>query len=110
MAVTCSLEGRARINGIKPEAAWAMERAREVMYARGYPCFFVSVTDGEHQAKSLHYIGHAFDFAIVNISLDEVSEIKADLEEALGVEFDVVPNTPRKIIHVEFQPERGLNL
>jgi hypothetical protein len=110
VTVTCSLEGRARINGVKPETVWAMERAKEVMYARGYPCYFVSVTDGEHQDRSLHYVGQAFDFAIVDIPPDEVSEIKADLEDAMGVEFDIVPNIPRKIIHVEFQPEKGLNL
>ena len=106
----CLLGQNARIGGVKPETLWAMERAKEVMWDKGHAIVFTSIMDRKHQRNSLHYVGYAFDFDVSLVNVSMVREIEDELTSRLGNDFDVVVNVLHKIIHVEFQPEGGLNL
>lgn len=106
----CSLGPNARIGGVRPETLWAMERAKEVMWYRGYDCTYTSIIDRKHKKNSLHYVGFAFDFNIRFVASSDIHDIADDLASLLGDDFDIVVNMEQKIIHVEFQPEGGLNL
>lgn len=106
----CALGPNARIGGVKPETLWAMERVKEVMWGHGHDCTFTSIMDRQHQRNSLHYVGFAFDFDIRFVAASDIHDIEDDLALSLGDDFDVVVNMGQKIIHVEFQPESGVNL
>lgn len=60
-----------------------------------------SVMDGVHQEGSLHYKGLAEDIRI----WDVLETFKKRLEEALGLEFEVI--LEKDHIHIEYDPHRG---
>lgn len=106
----CALGPNARIGGVKPETLWAMERVKEVMWGHGHDCIFTSIMDRQHQKNSLHYVGYAFDFSVSAVNDVDLHDIEDEIEDAIGRDYDIVMNLVQQIIHVEYQPEGGLNL
>ena len=92
-----------RVLGIRPELTLAMMICEQVLSSHNKELVITSCIDGKHSIGSLHYAGAAFDVRIWYMNEDEQDTIVADLQEALGDDFDVVLESTH--IHVEFQPK-----
>ena len=103
-----SLKKGVSINGMKPEILLAIFVAEQVYAHFGFLLTVTSVNDSKHGFNSLHYIGYAFDCRTRNIEKKEQFKIKEEIEKRLGSEFDVLVESDH--IHIEFQPEKGINL
>ena len=96
------------INGVKPEIIHAMHVAKDVWAAFNKDFTVTSVTDGKHGVNSLHYVGYAFDSRFTNLTDSQRIKAKEMLVKALGDEYDIVMEADH--LHLEYQPERGMNL
>jgi len=66
------------------------------------------ITSGTERAvgrvkRTLHIVGHALDFGLENMTPSERDELRDQVGDALGDEFDVLIAYNR--LHVEYQPE-----
>ena len=98
----------ASVMGVKPETVIGIIVANSVYRQHGVNMVMTCGTDSKHSKNSLHYCGLAFDIRINGIPGYKIEKIVHDLTESLGDEFDVV--LERNHIHVEYQPEKGINL
>lgn len=79
-----------------------------VYHKYGHECVVTSCMEGSHSRNSLHYAGLALDFRIRHLPPGVPEAIAADVRDSLTDEFDVV--LERTHLHVEYQPERGINM
>ncbi len=56
----------------------------------GVPPTITSARDGTHSPNSLHYEGRALDFRTHGLNRSQLLELRAELKEALGPDWDVV--------------------
>ena len=87
--------------------------AASVYHHHGYDCVLTSGIEGEHGWSSEHFKGDAADFRTRHIdSIEEKRAIAREIDEALGVDFDVVFHEPAgevaEHIHVEYDPKRPI--
>jgi len=81
----------------------------EVLREFGIDYELSSGLEGEHMVGSLHYPGHALDFAIrMRLTQKLDREARDAIKERLGDDFDVTYNTRKRVIHVEWQMKRPL--
>jgi len=94
-AILAGLDLRMRPALIAAEEVYKKHGRKEAVITAGL--------DGTHSAGSLHYYGLAIDLRIsheVAFSEEEVKQVVADLQAALGMSFDVIPHATH--IHVEY--------
>lgn len=94
------------ISGIQPEilmAACIIDTLYSQEYGRPEGVTITSITDGKHKTGSKHYIGQAIDCRTHYFDKQTKHELKRDIANALGAEFDVV--LEKTHIHVEFDPK-----
>ena len=96
------------IAGVQPELVVGMMVINSVYEKWNIEYVLTSVKDGKHKKKSLHYVGYAQDSRTRDFVEDDLSDVAADLRDSLGDEFDVVLEGDH--FHIEFQPEKGVNL
>ena len=110
--MSLSIRADVRIHGLRPEALLAVIVANDVCRDHSYDCQLSGGIEGIHSRTSLHYAGLAFDFTVGGIpngaiALVEYQRITNKLATALGPDYDVLLETTRLHIHVEYQPKRG---
>lgn len=71
--------------------------------SRGYEVVITSGTEGAHSRGSEHYVGHALDFRTAGIPSDQAEEIRAEIANRLGPDFDVLLEVDH--LHAEFDPK-----
>jgi hypothetical protein len=107
-----ALKPGVRLGGLRPEMATGLIVIASVFDAKGVPLTVTSGLDGEHKAhsprhpRSLHYEGLALDLRLPSRHTGHVqcdAEMKANLQQALGSEFDVVLEGDH--LHCEFDPK-----
>ena len=92
--------------GLKPEILDAQYSVFEELRRAGVATVYRTAgTNGSHSRNSLHYVGLAMDFWWQGVRDGKV--ICDAIAESLGDEYDVV--WERSHLHIEFQPEKGLN-
>lgn len=65
--------------------------------------------EGKHDPKSLHYPGHALDFAVRSrMTFLQGDPLRLTISGRLGSDFDVTYNHHKKIFHVEWQMKMPL--
>lgn len=92
----------ANIQGLDIRMRPALITADRIWRKVGHELVITAGLDGEHSAGSLHYYGLAVDMRSKYFSEAEKQVVVANLSNALGKDFDVVPHTTH--IHVEFDP------
>lgn len=97
--------------GLRPEIVWIKDIIAEV-YDR-YGCKTVRYTSGcdrTHSPNSLHYVGAAIDVWWDDNNWERINKerVTRDLKQQLGPHYDVVSEAWH--IHIEYQPEKGVNL
>lgn len=92
-----------KISGVRPETVFAISVAGRIWDRHGKELVITSVKDGKHKTGSKHYSGDAFDGRTRYFDVPEQEEIKAELINALGPDFDVVLHKTH--MHVEFHPK-----
>lgn len=94
-----------KVRGLRPEMALAMTFAAMVCQRHDTDFIVTSVCDGAHSRGSLHYKGLAFDMRTRNMTVQKAREVKSELKDILGAEYDVVLETDH--IHCEYDPKEG---
>ena len=102
------LKAEVSINGVKPEIVYAMERAGDIWDKFNKDLVVTSVCDGEHNTNSLHYVGYACDLRTNSLSESQLKRAVDMLRNCLGKQYDIVLDSDH--CHLEFQPEKGINL
>jgi hypothetical protein len=83
---------------------WAAhELVVEVFDSFGSGTMITSALDGTHSKGSLHYKGLATDYRIWNVPEARRSELRSQVAETLGDDFDVVLESTH--LHVEYDPK-----
>lgn len=110
-----TLTDKCSITGIQPETAIGMFIVAQALERVGVPlteidvkplplnCEITSGTDGKHSAKSLHYVGFAFDVRTRDMDEHTVDEVMVACRSALNREWDIVDEGDH--MHFEFQPK-----
>lgn len=106
------LRADVRLAGLKTETLLGMHITDRLCERYNYDIQITSGVEGQHSEKSLHYVGYAFDFVLIGIKggtdiLVEYRRIADALAKALELDFDVVMETAKLHLHVEYQPKRG---
>lgn len=96
-----------KIQGISPELMLGLIVANDVYRHNGQILTITSILDGKHSNTSLHYTGCAADLRISDVSKSKISIIKAQLEDSLTADFDVILEPTH--IHLEYQPRFNNN-
>lgn len=91
--------------GIRPELLLGIMVADSLYRRHGWDLTLTSLTDGQHSRTSLHNAGCAVDLRIWPIPEGKRAAVVAELNEALGPDYDVV--LEKTHIHLEWQPKRG---
>lgn len=89
------------LEGVQWQMFKAAVIAEEVFKKYGSELVITSAKDGKHRPDSLHYKGLALDLRTWHVSGRE-GQVVADLQRALGDEYDVVAESDH--VHVEFDP------
>ncbi len=88
---------------LSPQMAIAAAVADSVYTELGVPCVITSGRDSKHGAGSLHYLGHALDLRIRDMTAYTATKAYERLRDRLGAQYDVVLESTH--IHVEFDPK-----
>lgn len=99
-----------RVGGLRPEMALAYAIAQAVYIHEGlsHRCVITGALEGRHRVGSLHYVGLALDLRLPDQTNSALNgKIAATLAENLGEDFDVILESDH--LHLEFQPEKGMN-
>lgn len=92
-----------------PYILYAMNVADLVFYKNGFECVITSINDGEHEAKSKHSDGNAFDARSHHIpSKFKKEEILKTLKISLGRDYDVLLENlgeDNEHYHIEYDPD-----
>lgn len=110
--MSLSIRADVRIHGLRPEAIIALVIANDTCRDHSYDCQISGGIEGIHSRTSLHYAGLAFDFTVGGIPNGAIASVEYQciankLAAALGPDYDVIMETKRLHIHVEYQPKRG---
>lgn len=97
-----------RLYSVKPEIFGILPILDAVFGQFDLDCIITSAADGEHMPRSLHYVGYALDLRRRHVPAHKVEAIDKALKDALTAEYDVVLESTHW--HIEFQPEKGVNL
>lgn len=89
---------------LQPQLAVAYTIAASVYARFGVPCVITSGCDSKHSDRSKHYTGHAIDLRTRDVVRGQHRDLRDQLSDALGDEFDVVLEDNH--IHVEYDPPR----
>lgn len=92
-----------KLYGLQPEMLWAIDRINECYDRIGKDCTITSGRGDRHSSKSRHYPGHAVDARTRHLTEAEKLEVKVDIQETLGPQFDVILESTH--LHVEFDPK-----
>ena len=99
--------------GVSPNLLLALIVAVDVYAEYGADCIVTSLGDGQHHARSRHYIGDAADLRVKHVSSDQADgifdELYHRLTVTLGPEFLVLREfrgESQDHIHVQFQGMR----
>lgn len=95
-----------RILGLRPELMVAVVAAESIWSKKGVEAVITSGVDGTHSKGSLHYKGLALDFRVNTLPAGTWQEVRNELADALGGDFDVV--LEKDHIHVEFDPKEPI--
>jgi len=96
------------IQGLRPEMVLAVQILDGVFSKMDYELVITSAVDSNHGKNSLHFVGLALDIRNYHVQKPEWNELILKMKNALGNQFDVV--LEKTHIHIEFQPETGVNL
>ena len=97
------LKSGVRVLGTRPETIVAMQATAGVLRRHDLEFVVTSIMDGRHSRSSRHYTGEAFDFRTRHMGQGMPGQVKAELAEALGEDYDVVLEATH--IHVEYDPK-----
>lgn len=92
-----------RIQGLRPETGLALQIIEGAFRDAGHPCTLTAAIDGKHMAGSLHYVGCAVDIRTRDLQPSELETLKAELQNRLSSDFDVVLEGDH--FHIEYQPK-----
>lgn len=101
-------KGGVSVKELSCQTLAAMNVADAVVASFGYGLVVTSVYRPPTSERSLHPLGHAFDFRAHDMSVDTVCAVAQTLRECLPEGYDVVVEslgTPNAHIHVEFDPK-----
>lgn len=93
---------------------WRALVAAEPLFAvRGLPVYVTSANDGVHRDRSLHFENRAVDIRTGHLwapgerwlSSVEAQQLTAEIQRAVGPEFDVILEDVPPHIHLEFDPK-----
>lgn len=109
VGVPLRLKQGVRIGGLRPEVVVALIVVEGIFREEQKDAIITSMTDGVHSRRSLHYSGAAFDCRIRHIpdSQDKWEWITKRIQDALGVDFQVILERMGPHIHIEYQPITG---
>ena len=85
------------IGDLIPQAQKGLGRVIKLYYSKNLEYFITSLREGTHSPGSFHAIGQAWDAQGQNVSV-------AEIKEALGPDFDVLPSNAGAIHH-EYDPK-----
>ena len=90
-------------------AIWAMmDCCKDAIEEMGLDYEVSSGLEGEHMIGSLHFIGHACDWAIRSQIFGSQGQTLADrCNDHLGDDFDILWNQEKKVLHSEWQPKHS---
>lgn len=91
-----------RLEGLQPQMTVALQVAEGLYRKYGEDCVVTSGTDGRHSVGSLHHCGRAVDLRNRTIPAAKRGQLVADLQDALGPEYDVLGEDDH--VHVEYDP------
>lgn len=77
----------------------------QVLTERGIRYELSSGLEGEHMRASLHFVGHANDWKLFNVSKEVGADVRQEIGQRLGQDFDVLFDPDKSVIHVEWQPK-----
>ena len=85
---------------IDPRMWEAVPKIKVCFEQYGVDCIITCGRNGKHSAQSKHYYGQALDFRTRMLTGGQKAKLFADVEAALGNNFDVV--LEKTHLHVEF--------
>lgn len=97
-----------RVAGLRGESLVAILAANDLCQERGIELVLTSVCEGGHQPGSRHFLGLGFDLRIRDMPEEFHKDFRDELAGRLGDDYDVM--LEKDHIHVEFDPEKGVNL
>ena len=89
-----------RLNVEMLEALPIIER---IYKEHGQECVITSCNDGKHMKGSKHYTFEAIDSRTFFWTIEEQIQVKAELQNELGSDFDVV--LEKTHFHIEYDPK-----
>jgi len=69
--------------------------------------WITALRDGTHKPGSLHYEGRAADIRVKNLPRGAWETATAELQTALGPQYDVLLELDPPHVHIEFDPKPG---
>lgn len=91
--------------GTEPPAWYAIGVVDVIGKLLDIPICINSLRDGKHSTpQSLHYRGMAFDIDTSALQPEQVALLLTKAREILGGAYDVVDETARGHIHIEYDP------
>lgn len=90
-------------------AIWAMmDCCKDAIEDAGLEYEISSGIEGDHMVGSLHYIGHACDWAIRSLVVgNQGSKLALRCNDHLGDDYDILWNDEKKVLHSEWQPKHS---
>ena len=95
------------ITGLCSEVILVAMVSNEVYRELDRECVITCGVEGKHRKNSKHYVGMALDLRTRHLSQQQVTWVAKTLNAKLNGDYDVVVH--RTHIHVEFDPELGVN-
>ena len=97
-----------KLHGLTPQALFGILVVMDVFRSYNRSPVITSLSEGEHSAKSLHYVGRAFDVRLPStegppIDTEEEGCLFRDCRGCLGADWDSVKE--RTHWHFEWDPK-----
>jgi len=90
---------------LKPEISKHLDAIDEIFKKEtGFEAVITSTYGGDHLARSKHYLNLAIDFRRPAL-LPQARRVHSGIVLALGRDYDVILNTEKGYIHVEYDPK-----
>jgi hypothetical protein len=89
--------------GVHPYVIIGMNEVGRVYQRYNKKLTITSILDGKHMVGSKHYLGLAFDCRIWGFTKAELIALVKELKRTLGCMFDVVLETEKVHIHIEWR-------
>lgn len=78
------------LRGIQPEMVVALMIMEPVFLREGVELIITSCGDSQHSKNSRHYSGFGLDIRTRNLHKDDIPNVAAKLQTALGPEFKII--------------------